>query len=168
MATPTNSAPVAPTRLAALGVVILGAVSWYLTGLIWTIQVVHYPLFDLVGAASFVTYEAAHTVRITAIVGPAMLLECGLALWFALVPPAIGPRWTWQLGAGLVGLIWVSTGFLQVPMHDQLARGFSTETHGALVLTNWIRTVSWTIRSLLVSRDLAGALTSWSPRGVSF
>ncbi len=37
----------------------------WLAGMIWTVQVVHYPLFDLVGADSFVTYEAAHSIRIT-------------------------------------------------------------------------------------------------------
>ncbi len=31
-----------------------------MTGLIWFVQVVHYPLFDLVGRAQFVGYEAAH------------------------------------------------------------------------------------------------------------
>ena len=31
-----------------------------MSGVIWFIQIVHYPLLTLVGAAGFTTYEAAH------------------------------------------------------------------------------------------------------------
>ena len=35
----------------------------FLTGLIWTIQLVHYPSFGLVGKAEFVQFHQAHTTR---------------------------------------------------------------------------------------------------------
>jgi len=37
----------------------------YLTGLIWTIQIVHYPLFSLVGKNEFIDYHSAHSARIS-------------------------------------------------------------------------------------------------------
>ena len=37
-----------------------------MTGLIWFVQVVHYPLFAAVGADQFVAYEVAHQRRTSA------------------------------------------------------------------------------------------------------
>ena len=50
-----------------------------MTGLIWLIQCVHYPLFAQVGAEAFQEYHARHTQWITPIVGPLMLVELGTA-----------------------------------------------------------------------------------------
>ena len=44
------------------------AVACALTGLIWTIQVVHYPLFARVGEAEWRAYEREHQRRITLVV----------------------------------------------------------------------------------------------------
>lgn len=55
------------------------AITWALVGLIWTIQIVHYPLFEQVGEDSFVTYHARHMWLITWVAGPLMLAEVGIA-----------------------------------------------------------------------------------------
>ena len=47
----------------------------YMTGLIWFVQIVHYPLFSRVGNAEFPAYEQRHTVLTTWVVGPPMLVE---------------------------------------------------------------------------------------------
>lgn len=124
----------------------LGA-ALFLTGLIWTIQVVHYPLFARVGEAEFAAYEAEHTGRITLIVGPMMLVELVAAVALVWARPAEVPGWAAWVALGLVGVIWASTVFLQIPRHGELAGGFAAGAHGALVATNWIRTAAWTARS---------------------
>ena len=43
-----------------------------MTGLIWLIQIVQYPLMAEVGAEQFVRYEQQHCNRITAVVLPLM------------------------------------------------------------------------------------------------
>ncbi len=132
---------------------VLGAnlsLALFMTGLIWTIQIVHYPLFASVGASVFPAYEAEHSVRITIIVGPVMLLELAAAIALVRVRPALVPVWAAWTGLVLVGIIWASTAFLQIPSHAQLAAGFDPATHAALVATNWIRTAAWTARSALL------------------
>ena len=119
-------------------------------GAIWIVQVVHYPLFALVGDAGWAGYEAQHQSRITLVVGPAMVAELVTAVWLVLRPPADVPMWALVLGAALVGLIWVSTAFVQVPMHATLSAGFSGDAHARLVGTNWIRTAAWSARTGLV------------------
>jgi hypothetical protein len=46
-----------------------------MTGLIWFVQVVHYPLFDEVGQAQFTSYEARHTNLTTIVVVVPMFIE---------------------------------------------------------------------------------------------
>ena len=120
-----------------------------LTGLIWCIQVVHYPLFAAVGRDEFVRYEADHARLITLVVGPLMLVELGASLWIAAVRPAGVPAWMAWLGVGLVAAIWLSTAAIQVPCHARLAAGFDPEVHARLVSSNWIRTIAWTARGVL-------------------
>ena len=121
------------------------AATWFMTGLIWVIQVVHYPLFARVGAAGYSEYQLTHQSLISLIVGPAMLVEA-LATAAILVTRRDAPAFT---AAILLAIIWASTAFLQVPMHNALANGFDAQAHARLVDTNWIRTVAWTARGIL-------------------
>ena len=121
-----------------------------LVGVIWVVQVVHYPLFAGVGAEGWAAYEAAHQSRITLVVGPLMVAELVTAVWLVLDRPAALPTWAVVLGAVLVGVLWASTAFLQVPLHNALGGAFDADAHGRLVATNWLRTVAWTARGGLV------------------
>ena len=120
-----------------------------MVGLIWFVQIVHYPLFAKVNAAEFSTYEQLHQQLTTWVVAPLMFAELGAAIWLAAVRPASVPSWQIWLGLALVIAIWLSTAFLQVPAHEALAAEFSSEQHAKLVSTNWIRTIAWSLRGLL-------------------
>ena len=122
-----------------------------MTGLIWFVQVVHYPLMAAVGEDHFVAYELAHTQRTTLVVMPVMLLELATAaaLIFWNVGGNLSNTWLWVNLIGL-GLIWASTFFIQVPLHGQLSAQHSGAAIQQLVNTNWIRTFLWTARSALL------------------
>ncbi len=47
----------------------------FMVGLIWFVQIVHYPLYANVGREQFPEYEALHNRRTNWVVGPAMLIE---------------------------------------------------------------------------------------------
>jgi len=47
-------------------------------------------------------------------------------------------------------VIWLSTALLQVPLHGRLVERFAERDAARLTATNWIRTVCWTLRSLLL------------------
>lgn len=134
------------------------AVSVFMAGVIWVIQVVHYPLMARVGASQFVAYEAAHVARITLVVGAPMVLEALAALALALAPPPRVPSWATWAGLGLVALIWLSTVVWQVPAHDALRGGFDVAAHRALVATNAVRTAAWTARAALALWMLARSI----------
>jgi hypothetical protein len=125
------------------------ASTWFMTGLIWFVQVVHYPLFNQVGESVFSRYETIHTQSTTWVVGPVMLAELFSAGWLLWLAPEGIPGWKLWAGAGLLGIVWVSTALLQVPQHGILASGFDQRAYETLVSTNWIRTVGWSLRGLL-------------------
>ena len=121
-----------------------------LAGLIWTIQVVHYPLFARVGAPGFAAYHAAHSLRITVLVGPLMLVELAAALAWLRWPVDRAPSWFGPAMAALVGVAWITTAFCSVPAHGRLEHGFDRAAYDALVATNWARTAAWTLRAALL------------------
>ena len=120
-----------------------------LCGLIWTIQIVHYPLFSAVGSDDFSTYHVAHSRSISLVVVPLMLVEIAAALAWMRWPPADSGTLA-VVGIVLLGAIWLSTFALQVPIHGALSDGFAPELVDRLVATNWIRTLAWTGRSALL------------------
>ncbi len=134
------------------------AATWFMTGVIWAVQLVHYPLFAFADRARFGVMAAAHGERITWIVGPAMLVELATALWLLARPPGGVSRPLLVAGLALLAVIWASTALLQGPDNGRLAAGFDPAIHARLVTTNWIRTVAWTLRALLVSTLLAQAI----------
>jgi hypothetical protein len=114
-----------------------------LVGIIWTIQVLHYPLFAAVGADSFAAYEAAHSTRITALITVPWAVQGITTIALLLAPPAGAPRWLVWLAAALAAVPVLVTVILSVPAHQQLADGFDAAAHARLVGTNWLRTLAW-------------------------
>jgi hypothetical protein len=80
------------------------------------------------------------------VVVPLMLVELALAVWWALRSRR---RVAWA-GLGLVVVAWLSTFALQVPAHGVLAAGFDQATWEFLVATNWLRTVAWSVRAVVL------------------
>jgi hypothetical protein len=122
----------------------------FMVGLIWVIQIVHYPLFDGVGTAEFPAYQRRHQHLMTWVVGPPMLMEVVSAVALIAVPPTqVGSATLW-IGNMLLGVIWLSTIRLQVPCHAALSEGFQATVHARLVRSNWIRTAAWSARGILL------------------
>ena len=134
----------------SLLLVIHFAATWYLVGLCWMVQRVQYPLMANVGLDQFARYEAEHVARIGPVVAPLMLVELatGALLWALGGEPFRRPLF--MTSAVLLGAIWVSTFLVQVPLHEVLRHGFDPDAHASLVRTNWIRTLAWSARGMLM------------------
>ena len=121
-----------------------------MVGLIWFVQVVHYPLFVNVGTVRFTDYERAHVRRTSFVVVPLMLLEASTTVLLLFNHPEEIAFSLVILGVILLAVVWASTFLLQVPAHQALERAFDAPSHRNLVHTNWLRTIAWTLRGLLV------------------
>ena len=139
------------TRIMAESALLLqAAATLAMVGLIWFVQVVHYPLFSRVGGNEFSAYERAHQALTSVVVIPLMLVEAltaTLLLWIRPEGVAILPA---IVGIVLVAVVWASTFFWQVPAHAKLEASFNESTHRWLVRSNWVRTAGWTGRGMLV------------------
>ena len=120
-----------------------------MVGVIWFVQLVHYPLFAEVPDDRFVEYQKKNVRRTTFVVFPGMIVEIGTALLLALNPATEQHFGLNLIAFGLLLGIWASTALLQVPAHTILGEGFDQSAHSKLVRTNWIRTTLWSIRGIL-------------------
>jgi hypothetical protein len=126
------------------------AATLFMVGVIWFVQVAHYPLFSRVGSEKFSLYSEAHSRLTTYVVGPPMLIEATTALLLVFRQPEGVPLAAALIGLALVSVVWLSTALLQVPRHTALGSGFDRRTWSRLVLSNWVRTIAWSVRGVLV------------------
>ncbi len=120
------------------------ACTFFLTGMIWIVQLVHYPSFAFIDTMKFKQFHNFHTQKITWIVAPVMIIE----LLFAVLTYLNQENLYSILNLLSVLLIWAVTFFVSVPLHNKLQNGYDLKTINRLVRTNWLRTVLWTMRSV--------------------
>lgn len=144
----------------SLLLVVHAAATWFMVGLIWLVQIVHYPLMQMVGREEFVPYSLRHQLAITPVVGAPMLIEVATAAYLLVQNPQLR-RSKWFLASCvLLAVIWASTAFWQVPLHQTLLGGYDPERVRSLVLSNWIRTVAWSARGLIMGAFVISRLKS--------
>lgn len=129
--------------------------AWGMVGVIWTVQVVHYPMLAELSSFDPGAAAVAHQRRITWVVGPLMLAEGVSALVLLVERPAtMGVVAAW-VAAALLGVALLSTILVQVPQHSLLAEGHDDEVARALVDSNWVRTAAWTLRGVVLAAVIA-------------
>jgi len=123
--------------------------SMAMLGIIWTVQVVHYPLMALVGPERFAAYEAAHAPRMAAVVMLPWTVQALTTGWLLVAPPTGVPFVLIAAAAVSAAVTVLVTVLVSVPAHTRLADGFQADVHARLVATNWIRTGAWTAHAVL-------------------
>ena len=131
-----------------------------MTGIIWFVQIVHYPLMRKVGKGRFTRYGQMHSVLTVFIVAPLMFIEVVAVSYGLLYSTVWISDESAQLGGALLLIIWISTFALQIPQHRLLEREFNARTYRHLLFTNWIRTYAWSFRSIILVFNMLRAFTS--------
>lgn len=118
-----------------------------LAGLVWTVQLAVYPLFDGVGPERFAAFHRRYLRAITCVVAPLFAAEAVTAalLWWQGVR---GPLFLGSLV--LIAMIWAITFAVEVPLHRRLSRGYEADAQRQLVLANWARTLGWSARAVMI------------------
>ncbi len=132
--------------------------TWFLVGLIWIIQVVHYPSFDAIGRDGYETFQRKHMTAMGAVVGPPWLVEGLAVLAVFFFAPTYSALVLATIGGVLEAVIIGVTVMRSMPAHAQLAEGYNDAAHHQLVRTNWYRTAAWTARGAIAVALLATAL----------
>ncbi len=147
----------------AIVLVVALAATWAMTGVIWVIQLVHYPIFDAIDRGTddqlWQRFGDRHRRSISSVVGPFMLAEGVTGIWLVVDPPG-GVSIVLPLVAGaLMAIAYGTTAFVSVPLHERLTATFDDDAHRRLVSTNWVRTFAWTARGFVVTVVAVLALT---------
>ena len=125
------------------------AAALFMAGFIWTMQLVHYPLLDRVGADAFPSYERDHNRLFFLVAGPGVLTTLASGVLLLFLRPVQVLLWAALLGLALFAVIAVSTALFQAPQHGILGGGFDRGAYEFLLRTNWIRTAAWSAYALL-------------------
>jgi uncharacterized membrane protein len=135
------------------------AATWTMVGVIWFVQIVHYPLLAIVGMDRASEIAAEHQRRTGQVVGLPMAIE-GVSTLVLLATRPSGVFWLWSwVAAVLLAVALGCTVLLSVPLHAQMASKPTTQTGHRLVRTNWPRTIAWTLRGLVL---VVMALQAWA------
>jgi hypothetical protein len=134
--------------------------TWTMVGVIWFVQVVHYPLLSVVPVESAASVAVEHQRRTGWVVGAPMALE-GVTTLALLVMVPEGVAWfvPWLAGIPLAVALG-ATIFLSVPRHERMAREPDAQVGKELVSTNWVRTIAWTVRGLIVGGMVLATLAA--------
>ena len=117
-----------------------------MVGIIWVIQLLHYPAFNFIKESDYVEFQHFHMQRISFIVVPVMILELFSA--FMLV---------YYLQSNLLTLcliillfIWLITFVFFTKLHQSLLGGYNKTIVDKLVKINWSRTILWSLRLIIL------------------
>tara|TARA_B100001121_G_scaffold199363_1_gene174322 strand:+ start:19 stop:426 length:408 start_codon:yes stop_codon:yes gene_type:complete len=120
-----------------------------MVGVIWVIQLVHYPSFHFVELKQYTTFQRFHMARISYVVIPAMLTELFTLILIVISMDQID---TLVLASAILLIfIWLMTAVFFSGVHQKLTLGYDQTVVDKLVKLNWGRTLLWTLRLLLIS-----------------
>ena len=118
-----------------------------MVGIIWVIQLLHYPAFNFIKESDYVEFQHFHMQRISFIVVPVMILELFTA--FMLV---------YYIRSNLLILcmiillfIWLITFVFFTKLHQSLLDGYDKTIVDKLVKINWSRTILWSLRLIILT-----------------
>jgi hypothetical protein len=134
-----------------IALIVTLALTLYMAGMIWSMQILEYPLFALVGPKEFPAYHQRHNRGLPILVILPSFAAFVSAVVLIFVRPARLPLWSSIVVAALDLVIIVVTVVREAPLHARLDRdGYSSQVIRQLVSGNWIRTILWTVNALLL------------------
>ena len=120
-----------------------------MVGVIWIIQLVHYPSFHFIELKQYTTFQRFHMSRISYVVIPAMLTELFTLILIIISMDQID---TLVLASAILLIfIWLITAVFFSGVHQKLTLGYDQTIVDKLVKLNWGRTLLWTLRLLFIS-----------------
>ena len=119
-----------------------------MVGVIWVIQLVHYPSFNYIENQRYSNFQSFHKTRISYVVIPVMLIE--LLTLVLLIYSMDQINIELVLSGIILLLIWVITAIFFSGAHQKLTLGYDKSVVGNLIQMNWSRTLLWTFRLILL------------------
>ena len=119
-------------------------------GVIWVIQLVHYPSFHYIDRSRYELFQDFHMRNISWIVFPLMSVELITGILLIQSPTFGYPNKLFFISMVLLVLIWFLTATLFISIHKNLSKGFNKDIINKLVNLNWLRTILWSLRMAFI------------------
>ncbi len=121
-----------------------------MVAIIWIVQILHYPTFKFVDRKKYEDFQDFHMKRISYLIIPIMLVEiCSGVMVLILDSSLYSP---FGISIMLLIFIWVLTVLLFSKVHSYLLKGYDEDSINKLISLNWIRTISWTVRLIILMK----------------
>ena len=119
-----------------------------MVGVIWVIQLIHYPSFHFIKKSNYSKFQQFHMNRISIIVIPTMIIEIisGLLIFWSVFHSNI----FFISSLFILISIWAITFIFFTKMHQGLVFGYNQEIVNKLILINWSRTLLWSLRLIIL------------------
>ena len=121
-----------------------------MTGIMWFVHLIHYPVLSYVNQTELAQYEqqhVKHTMKWAVLILVIEVVSATLLFWFRPANISIFPV---AIGFALLIPIWVTTWSSCVPAHCKLENGFNSQVLQKLMKANFLRTLCWTFRTVIV------------------
>ena len=124
----------------------------FMVGVIWIVQLVHYPTFLFIDEQKSNDFQKFHMSRISYIVMPAMTTELFSGIYIYKYSNMAIDSNLFLLSLTILIINWIITALVFVKMHNKLLINYKIEIISLLVKWNWLRTLLWSVRLILLLR----------------
>jgi hypothetical protein len=124
----------------------------FMVGVIWIVQLVHYPTFLFIDEQKSYDFQKFHMSRISYIVMPAMTTELFSGIYIYIYSNMAIESNLFLLALTILIINWIITALVFVKMHNKLLINYKIEIISLLVKWNWLRTLLWSVRLILLLR----------------
>jgi len=124
--------------------------SVFMTGIIFFIQIVQYPLLHNISTFDFSCYFKKSNYRISWIVYSALVIEIGFAIGLSFLPVRAVMQVPILITYMLLAAATLNTFLIQAPMTQRLQLAFDRELLSKVMFFNGVRLVTWTLRTILL------------------
>lgn len=132
------------------------AITISLTGIIWFVQLIHYPVMEHLSEKS--SFARLHISRTMPLAVSMMVIELATGIVLLWLRPVSVPIWMPVTGLLLMAMFWAITWQGCVPGHFCVRRSGTNEAYAQLMIANGWRSVLMTCRSMLLLSMLWFAL----------
>ena len=122
-----------------------------MVGVIWIIQLVHYPTFLFIDKQKYMKFQEFHMSRVSYIVMPTMIAELFSGIYILLYNNILMVNTFFLLASFSLFLNWVITALVFVKIHNGLLIKYEKKIILLLVKLNWLRTILWSLRLVFLT-----------------
>lgn len=122
-----------------------------MVGVIWIIQLVHYPTFLFIDKQKYMKFQEFHMSRVSYIVMPTMIAELFSGIYILFYNNVLMVNTFFLLASFSLFLNWVITALVFVKIHNGLLIKYEKNIILLLVKFNWIRTILWSLRLVFLT-----------------